>query len=592
MDEIEEVKKRINIVDFIGTYVQLKKAGRNFRANCPFHQEHSPSFIVSADRQIWHCFGSCHEVGDVIAFLMKLENLTFAEALRELAKQTGVVLKQQTLGDDESKKRERLYGANLLAAKYYHYVLMQTPPGRRAKEYLLTTRAVHEKIAQTYQIGYAPDSWDSLKTYLIKKGYSEFELEAAGLVSRAKSGRTFDRFRARLIFPISDTRGNIIGFSGRILDGHNEAGETAKYVNTQETSIYHKRESLFGIYQAKDHMKKLGFALLVEGEFDAILPYQHDVGNVVAVKGSAITRDQLQLIKRYCPKIVFAMDADSSGIDAIKRGLVEAEALEMEMAVVQLVGAKDPDEAVRADAIAFKKAVTHPLPVYDFLFEQLLAEHATDGAYGKKYVIDGIVEHLINIKNPIIQSHYIKLFAKQLEVDEESVKKAMKIRWGKIMKRKFGLPTKSQPKQFTREQTVQRYVLSMLIQKQLDEQSISVVKEQIRSEYFAEGAYRKLYELVKEHMLKSAHTDITATLPAELMDLYNELYLLGSYDEEGVLEEHKIRMIYELKLLALKQAVMASSKQILEKTDEDGDHELYQDLKKQLAEVEKTMSSL
>lgn len=596
MDEIEEIKKRIDIVDFIGSYIPLKKAGRNFRANCPFHQEKSPSFIVSADRQIWHCFGSCHEGGDAITFFMKWESISFAEALRELARQTGVQLHKHEAGDDTANKRERMYAINQLAAKYYHYVLMQTKQGARAKEYLLKTRGVHEKVAETYEIGYSPDSWDSLKTFLMKKGYGEDELETVGLISRSKSGRTFDRFRARLMFPILDTRGNHIGFSGRIIEGVAEGHETAKYVNTQETPIYHKRESLFGIFQAKDAIKKEGWALLVEGEFDVILPHQHDVNNVVAVKGSAITNEQLQLIRRYASKLVFAMDADASGVDAIKRGLNEAEALDMEVAVVQLSGGKDPDEAVRTDTIAFKKALAHPLAVYDFLFEQLLLENESSGAYGKKHVIDGIVEHLNGIQNPIIQSHYVRLFSKRLEVDEDSIKRAMRMAYTKKKKRTFGASAKpTLVEASTRDQIVQRSLLSMVIQKRMDMDGLTLVFEQLQPECFENGAYQKLFAYLRTHqaeLIPESDVDITQGMPAELLGLYNELYLLGSYDD-GVLHEHQTRMIYECKLMWLRRELSSVSKQVLSEDVEDAKtNSTYLDLKRQLSEVEKTISSL
>lgn len=593
MDEVEEVKKRINIVDFVGTYVPLKKAGRNFRANCPFHSEKSPSFIVSADRQIWHCFGSCHEGGDVITFLMKWENISFAEALDELARQAGVKLQKRTGRDDVAAKRERMYSMNMLAAKYFHYVLMQTPQGTRAKEYVYKERGVREAIAETYQIGFAPDSWDSLKVFLTKKGYSEQELETVGLISRGSSGRTFDRFRARLMFPILDTRGNVVGFSGRIIEGVTPGRETAKYVNTQETPVYHKRESLFGIYQAKDAIKKEGFALLVEGEFDAILPYQENISNAVAVKGSAITNEQLQLIKRYGNKIVFAMDADASGIDAVKRGLTEAEALEMEVAVVQIEDAKDPDEAVRHNAAAFKKAVQNPTPVYDFLFEQLQQEHQAEGAYGKKSVIDGVVVHLNHIKNPIVQSHYIKLFARRLDVDEESIKRAMKMAYGKYRKRPVS-SQRSSKQTFSRMQIVARTLLSMMIQKRMDPDVLETVCSQVQPEWFDEGAYRKLFVYLKDHrgaLIAESDLDPATELMPELTDLYNELYLLGSYDE-GILHEHQTRMIHELKLLWLKQEVSTLGKQFMSADDDAELAREYTARTHELAEVEKMISSL
>ncbi|MEK7070243.1 MAG: DNA primase, partial [Patescibacteria group bacterium] len=293
MNPIEEIKRKLDVVEFIGSHITLKKAGRNFKANCPFHQEKSASFVVSPERQIWHCFGACQEGGDVIRFLMKWENIPFVEALQELAKRTGVKLDTFDIQDSQWKKKEALIRVNNSAKDFYHYILTQSAIGKKAREYL-AARNINEKIIETFQLGYAPQSWDSLIKFLIKKSFAQADLKDTGLTVTGKNNSLYDRFRGRIMFPINDTRGNNIGFSGRVLV-EEDSKDGAKYVNTPETPLYHKRESLFGIHLAKDAIKKEGNVFLVEGEFDAISMYQSGVKNVVAIK-AVYEDDEIMII--------------------------------------------------------------------------------------------------------------------------------------------------------------------------------------------------------------------------------------------------------------------------------------------------------
>ncbi|MEK7177415.1 MAG: DNA primase, partial [Patescibacteria group bacterium] len=332
-NQIEEIKRKIDIVEFIGSFVTLKKVGRNFKAVCPFHQEKSPSFVVSPDRGIWHCFGACGEGGDSIKFLMKWENITFIEALKELAKKTGIklILNKISFEDKIWQKKERYLGMNQLASEFFHYILSKTDFGKKASEYL-KGRLLNKSIIDKFELGYSPSSWDSLKLFLKKKKYEEEEVFENGLLVKSERGSYYDRFRGRLMFPLKDSRNNVLGFSGRILSGGND--KEAKYVNTPETPIYHKRECLFGINLALEEIKKQKNVYIVEGELDMITPYQHGYSNFVAVKGTALTNEQLKLLKRYTDKITLMMDADVAGIESIKRGIDEAEKFDFEIRVV------------------------------------------------------------------------------------------------------------------------------------------------------------------------------------------------------------------------------------------------------------------
>ncbi len=411
---IEEIKKKIDIVEFIGSFITLKKAGRNYKAVCPFHQEKTPSFVISPERGIWHCFGACGEGGDVIKFLMKWENITFIEALRELAKKTGVKLNKISFEDKIWQKKEKYLGMNQIAGEFFHYILKKTAFGKKASQYL-KNRALNQSIIDKFQLGYSPSSWDSLKLFLKKKKYEEEEIMENGLLIRSERGSYYDRFRGRLMFPLKDGRNNILGFSGRILD---EKEKEAKYINTPETPIYHKRETLFGINLAKEEIKKKQNAFIVEGEFDMIIPYQFGFSNFVAVKGTALTNEQLMLLKRYTDKITLMMDTDPAGIESIKRGIDEAEKFDFEIRVVTIDYAKDPDEALKKDQTKFKKLIAKPMPIYDFLIETAKKKYPEETAFAKKKIGEEIIPMIEKITNPIVRTFYIKKLSNVLDVSE------------------------------------------------------------------------------------------------------------------------------------------------------------------------------
>jgi len=401
---VEEIKKRLDIIEYIGSFISLKKAGRNFKAICPFHSEKTPSFVISPERQIWHCFGACGEGGDVIKFLMKWENITFIEALRELAQKTGITLKKISFEDKVWKKRERYFNMNLFAVEFFEYLLNKTKFGEKGMAYL-KNRDIKPATIKKFQLGYAPSSWDSLRLFLKKKKFEEKEVYENGLLVKSERGSYYDRFRGRLMFPIKDSRDYVIGFSGRSLD---EKDKQAKYINTPETPIYHKRETLFGINLAKETIKKEKNVYIVEGEFDVISPYQNGFINFVAVKGTALTNEQLMLLKRYTDKITLALDADIAGEESTRRGIEEAEKLDLEVRIVKLPIGKDPDEAVRTDLQAFKKAISRPIPIYDFLIKVAQKKYSEDTSFDKKKIGEEVIPFIERITNPIVRSHYVK----------------------------------------------------------------------------------------------------------------------------------------------------------------------------------------
>lgn len=580
-DQIEQIKNKLNIVDYVGTFVTLKKSGRNYKANCPFHNEKSPSFIVSPDRQTWHCFGACQTGGDIISFCMRWENITFYEALKDLAEKAGVQLESTQFDDQDWNRKERLLKITYLSAEYYAYILHNTAFGKDALTYL-AGRGVNSKIVKTFKIGYAPDSWDSLQKFLKKKGFTDEEMFNAGMLVHNDSGRYYDRFRGRLMFPISDIRGNTIGFSGRLLG---KGDGTAKYVNTPETYLYHKRENLYGINLTKESIRREGFALLVEGEFDVISPYQHGVDNVLAIKGSAVTKEQLAILKRLTNKLYLALDSDNAGQEAIRRGIEAAEEMEFEMHVVRFTNGKDADEAVRNDPVAFKKALKNPVPVYDFLIDLSVKKHGSDNPFAKKNVAEDLAPFVYRIRNPIVQSYYVKRLAALLDVDDESVRTLLK-------RRRYPAPGQHKynaapPKGPGRDEVMQLYLLSYLLQHEKPYQISKHYYELVQPEDLFRPAHQKLYEAFRSY--EDAHTDgfdypqFLASLPSELQAVCDELYLYSS-EEQSHDDAQLDKLLLELKRGSLKRRITAKLNQ--------GDDESVTELTSALKEVEKRVNAL
>ena len=314
MNEVEEIKARLDIVDVVGQYVQLQKAGRSFKANCPFHSEKTPSFIVSPERQSWHCFGACGSGGDVFSFVMRREGIEFVEALRLLAARAGVALPEQRRSPEEDRQRERVHSANEAAARWYHELLVKNDMGEKAWEYV-QGRGIDAPTAEAFLIGYSPPSWEATREHLRERGYSDAELLAASLLVEGEKG-LHDRFRGRLMFPIRDARGRFAGFGARALDERTtpDGGPPGpKYLNTAQTAVFDKGSMLYALDRAQDGIRREGQAVIVEGYMDVIAAHQRGFDNVVATMGTSLTERQVRLLKRQTRSIVLALDADAAG---------------------------------------------------------------------------------------------------------------------------------------------------------------------------------------------------------------------------------------------------------------------------------------
>lgn len=414
---IEDIKNRLDLAEVIGGYVQLKKAGTNFKGVCPFHHEKTASLMVSPAKQIWHCFG-CNEGGDVFGFITRIEHIEFPEALRQLADRAGVQLpeRRSSAVKESSDRRDRLIRINAFAAKFYHQQLSEQG-GKQAKEYLVK-RGLTDATINQWQIGFAPNDFHILESALKTKGVTKDELVQAG-VSVANNGVYYDRFRNRVTFPIFDFRGNVVGFSARTLESD---PNVAKYVNSPETQIYNKSQVLFGLNFAKHEIRLRDQALIVEGQMDCISPHQAGIKNIVATSGTALTSGHLQLIGRLTKNLVFCFDADSAGISALYRAAELALPMGFSVKVVELAGAKDPDELVRNQPGRFEELVASAAWLIDYYTSYALRAFTPNSIEQKHYVSSSIIPLIAKLPNPLDQDHYIQSIAQSFSVSIHAIR--------------------------------------------------------------------------------------------------------------------------------------------------------------------------
>ncbi len=423
---IEEIKARLNIVELIGSYVRLEKAGIHYKACCPFHQERTPSFMVNEEKNMWHCFG-CGKGGDAFAFVMEIEGLSFREALTLLAEKTGVeLLKYQGATPEQKDNKERLLALLELATKFYEKQLWDGSGKQKILSYL-QKRGLSDESIKTFRLGYAPEGWRHLIDFLTSKGYTVSELEQAGLVIRKSadegSARTmhgqYDRFRDRIMFPIFDIFGHVIGYSARVAPGGDES--QAKYINTPETTLYHKSRALYGLFHGKQAMKQAGLTVVVEGNMDVIALHQAGIQHTVAVSGTALTEEQLGLMKRYGNEVRLFFDMDGAGQKAARKSALLALEKELQVSVVALPFGKDAADMGKDDPEQLREVVAQAIPVLQYFLEKSIKEHDKDTATGKRQVVEEQAELLQAVKNPIERAEAIKSLARALSVDERVV---------------------------------------------------------------------------------------------------------------------------------------------------------------------------
>lgn len=410
MDDTELIKEKINIVDLIQEYLPLKKTGINFKAPCPFHSEKTPSFIVSPERQIFKCFG-CGVSGDIFTFLMKKETLDFKEALEVLAKKAGVILKK---GDRQqiTGYRERLFEVNLKAQEFFQYILTKHSLGKKALEYL-KSRGLGKPTIEEFGVGYAPNSWESLTKFLLKRGFELKDLITSGIVVPSKEGG-YDRFRGRITFPLFDSQGKLRGFSGRVL----YAAEP-KYINTPQTPIFDKSRFLFGINLARGEIRNRNEAVLVEGEMDVMLSHQAGAKFVVACKGTALTEGQIDLLKKYTENLSLCFDMDLAGDSASRRGIEMADKAGLNIKIIELTGGKDAAEVIKENARQWEQALTAAVPVYDYYLTSTARRFDVKKPSDLKKIGEELIPIFAKITDDLIRDRYIQKLAAFVKTDEK-----------------------------------------------------------------------------------------------------------------------------------------------------------------------------
>ena len=591
MNPSDEIKQKIDIVDFIREYIPVKAVGANFQALCPFHGEKTASFVISPEKQIWHCFG-CGKGGDVFSFLMEMEGLGFPEAVRQLAPRAGVTLRNDN--PETYSKRNRLLDIMALSVKYYHYLLTK-PEGEKPLAYL-KKRGLTQEVIDEWQIGYSPDSWDSLLSFLAArplsgKKYSTQEMLEAGLVIKKEgANRYYDRFRDRIMFPVYDVTGNPIAYSARI-NPEVVNDKVGKYINSPQDTIYDKSRVLFGLDKAKNYIKSKDLAIVVEGQMDVIACHQFGFKNAVASSGTALTTEQVALLKRYTNNIALCFDADAAGQLAADRGIKEAMAAEMNIKVIIIPSGKDPDDALRQDPSSFELAVKEAKPMMEYYFNKVISGLDLSLVENKKEVAKKMLAMIAKLANKIEAAYWLKTVAQALEIDENALRES--------------LPKETDKETVTAAKTPQAAVKSR--EEQLGELLLAII---IRFPDFASYVISKLelnwleneeirsfYKNLIIYYNKTSALDYSgfkeylASENGKAADILDRLVLLGekdfySYETKNVQEEI-IKIIIELKKYYLQKRISTAQKAMAE-AEKNGETE---NINKILEELKVLMDS-
>lgn len=577
-NQVEEIKKKLDIVEVINKFVPLKKRGRHFVACCPFHQEKTPSFIVSQELQIYKCFG-CGKAGDVFNFVEEYNRIDFKDALEDLAKMAGIKLVYSGKLTQEEGKKRRLYELNKEAAKFYHYILIKHPLGEKAREYV-TNRQLSEETIKSFQIGFAPRDGTLIVNYLLKKGFSKEELIGSGSfgISQYQRGQMYDRFGDRLIFPQIDFRDRIVGFSGRILPG-NSNPNLAKYINSPETDVYHKSQMFYGLNLAKESIKNKNWVLIVEGELDMISPYQAGIENVVAIKGTALTEEQLQLIRRYTETLILGLDTDFAGNKASLRSIELAEKMDFEIKVLDLEDKyKDPDEAIKNDLDFFKKKLEESELIWDFILKSAIKKYGIESPKGKKSVMETIFPFLAKLTNLVLRSDYLTKVAQSLNSNEESVVDEFKKYL--ISPRIVNTPPKKEADKEENSLTerLEERLLTLILR-------LRKPKIEIRKINWETLRFKKISEKICQYKKFEAEK-IANSLESELKNTFNSLYL-KAFEEKNSSEERKkerYKIISQIKEIKLKDRLKELSA-IIANLEASGDEQEITKIEAEYAQI-------
>ena len=573
-DKINEIRQRASIVEVVSDYVSLKKSGKNFLGLCPFHSERTPSFTVNEEKGIFHCFG-CGAGGNVFNFLMRTGQMSFPESVRTVAQRYNVALPTKELSEEEKRRRSlksKLYEVNETAAEYFHRILTSQREGEEGRKYL-AQRGISEETVGEHRLGFAPASWDSLVLFFQKKGVPLNLAETVGLILPRKEGAVaagrpgyFDRFRRRVIFPIISEGGRVLGFGGRIIVSEEvREGDVPppKYMNSPESPIYSKGQTLYGLNAAKGFIREKGNALIVEGYMDLLSLYQAGFRNAVASLGTALTSSQLGLLGRYAREAFLVFDGDESGQKATQRSLELFLQEGISARVVSLPSGYDPDSFIRREkGDKFERILAEAPPLVEFLFEQALRRHRADSVEGKVRIVRELIPALSRLQDPLERNLYIERFALRLGLKESQIRDQLRGREPAAAGEEKGAPPAH------RGPAHERMLLQLML---LDPLAVSRVREVMGLEGFSDLRHQKLVGRLLDLYEKGEEWDPQGFLgrveEEDLRDLVSELLLEeGSVLDPGRMLEDCLRQV---KLFRVRQEIREVDEEIRRRSPQE-----------------------
>ncbi len=581
LSPVDEIKNRLDVVDVIQSYIKLTKAGANYKALCPFHKEKTPSFVVSPERQIWHCFG-CGKGGDIFRFVMEIENVEFRDALKMLADKAGIELRHED--PKVRSQRQRILEINEAATQFFESNLSSNQ-AQQVRDYL-KKRGLQDKTIRQYRLGYALDEWRSLERYLKEKGFFQQDIVASGLVIHKEANSTqrstsYDRFRSRIMFPVRNLLGEVIGFSGRIFSADGKTGETAaKYINSPNNLVYNKSKTLYGLFEAREAIRKSKFVILVEGNLDVLMSHQIGIKNVVATCGTALNAEHLNILKRYGKQLKLCFDQDQAGSAATKRAIKEALSLDFALKIIAFPKEKDPADLVLKNPEEWKKLAKSGVEVMQYLFSQALHAYPDKSPTDKKAIAKELLPFIKALANNIEQAHWINKLAEELDIDEKYLYEAL-IK----TKQAIGSYTDADlsPKRVvkTRRQILEEGVMIVLLKKP---DFLKKYSKELRKNVFSiEKLQEAFKEFSKNPLSKKAYTNETL----------NYLFLKAGSTEIDAdeIDNEMNNLLTEIKKDNLKKQLRKALK-LLKEAEKKHDKSQLQKLLKNCQDLSKKLESL
>ena len=554
-EKIDEIRERTDIVEVVSSYLPLKRSGVNHQGLCPFHQEKSPSFNVNSARQIFHCFG-CGVGGNVFSFLMRMEGLSFPDSVRRLGEKVGVEVEEEAVSPEEVRRRderERILRINEVAGEFYQQFLLTDEEGASGRRYL-RQRGYESETVRTFQLGFAPGGWESLAKHLAGKSFSSEDSQKAGLVRPGKQGRgDYDLFRNRLLFPIHDLQGRMVAFGGRVLDD-----SLPKYINSPETAVYHKGQTLYGLYQARDAMRHNGEALVVEGYFDVLALHRAGFAGAVATCGTALTADHARLLKRYADKVLLIFDEDAAGRQATFRAMDALLPVGLSVSVVSMPAGEDPDSLLKEKGEeGFRLCLDAARPVMEVFIEDQLRVN-DESVEGRARAAEQALERIKRLPGDLERSLYMKRLAELTGLDVELLKS--KVRGGVPALQQRRTPAQSNPVRKPAAETgqTQKYLLRLML---MDDQQRRLVRQEGTADLFIDDLFRELadYLLSREDEQGNLPDDlIDAALDADQQSLLTSL----TFQEAGDWADNADKIFTDCRRAASNYALKRRLKEI------------------------------